>query len=117
MGRKRARPLIDPGRPANSYLLYKLLLRPENFRSPLGQELTPDEQARRDACTPGYRAALPVGETLPASRDELERLRDWFVRGEGMPLATRASGETPSPVTLDALHELQSFIAHGASCP
>ena len=110
-------PLIDAGRPGNSYLLYKLLLRSANFESPPDEQLTPDERVRRAACTPIYRSRLPEGETRVASEEERIRLRDWFVRGEGMPLLARAADPNRSALTLDALHEIQTWIARGAVCP
>jgi hypothetical protein len=110
-------PIIDPGRPGNSYLLYKLLLRPANFRSPPAEQLTSDELARRASCTPAYRAQLPSDRTLALPHDERQRLREWFVRGEGMPLVARNADEENSPLTLDAMHEIQHWIAQGAACP
>ena len=68
-----AMPILDPGSPATSYLVYKLLLRSENFAP----------------CASGCDAfpALPGADRcLPLSAVERERLREWFVRGEGMPL-------------------------------
>jgi hypothetical protein len=110
-------PLIDAGRPGNSYLIYKLLLRAANFDAPSDEQLTADERARRAACTPSYRSQLPEGETRVASEAERMRLRNWFVRGEGMPLLAREADPDTSPLTLDALHEIQRWIAQGANCP
>ncbi len=110
-------PLVDPGRPGNSYLLFKTLLRPANFAQLPEEQLTPDELARRAACTPTYRSALPEGETRAPSEAERSRLRNWFVRGEGMPLVARNGDPERSPLTLDALHEIQRWIALGARCP
>lgn len=110
-------PLIDPGRPGNSYLLFKTLLRPANFAQLPEEQLTPDGRARRAACTPVYRSALPEGQTQAPSEEERARLRNWFVRGEGMPLVARDGDPDRSPLTLDALHEIQRWIALGAPCP
>ncbi|HEY6556294.1 MAG TPA: Ig-like domain-containing protein [Polyangiaceae bacterium] len=110
-------PLVDPGRPGNSYLLFKTLLRTANFNLPPDEQLTPDERARRAACTPVYRSRLPEGETRAPSEEERTRLRNWFVRGEGMPLLPRDGDPERSPLTLDALHEIQRWIALGARCP
>jgi hypothetical protein len=88
-------PIIDPDRPENSYLMYKLLLRPEAYL-PGGPS---------DCTEPG--------SCVPPDPEELDRLREWFVRGEPMPEAP--PGE--SFVDHEALATLQAFIAAGASCP
>lgn len=102
-----AMPLIDPGRPDNSYLLYKLLLSPENYW------LSPSEP---DLCATSHLA--PVGDgcvSVLASPDENERLRDWFLRGVGMP---RAVGEAaPRFLVRRELRDLESWIRGGAGCP
>jgi hypothetical protein len=110
-------PLIDGGRPGNSYLLYKLLLRPANLNALPDASLTDDERERRVRCTPAYRSAPPDGQGIAADETERNRLREWFVRGEGMPLVSREGDPSTSPVTLDFLHELQRWIALGAPCP
>lgn len=110
-------PLIDPQRPGNSYLLYKVLLRPANFHSLPDDQLSPEDRARRAACTPVYRSLRPGDQPREASAEERERLREWFVRGQGMPLVSRTGDQGTSPVTFDWLHELQAFIAAGAVCP
>ncbi|HWP07280.1 MAG TPA: hypothetical protein VNN72_16120 [Polyangiaceae bacterium] len=88
-------PIIDPERPDNSYLMYKLLLRPEAY-----EPGAPTDCEEPESCSP------PDGE-------ELERLRAWFVRGEPMP--ETAPGE--SFIDHAALASLQSFIRGGAACP
>ena len=69
-------PRIDPGSPGNSYLMYKLLRSPKNF------ELT----GNSDVCVTAHRVPLPDGQCLPPSEAESARLREWFVRGQPMPL-------------------------------
>jgi hypothetical protein len=94
-------PLIEPGRPDNSYLLYKLIVRPENYRRSAED---PDD------CASDFRA--PVDDSCPPpSEAERERLREWFVRGDPMPL-------TGPEVALDRsrLKAIQRFIRAGASC-
>jgi hypothetical protein len=88
-------PIIDPERPDNSYLMYKLLLRPEAYL-PGGA----------DDC-------VEPGSCVPPEPAELERLREWFVRGDPMPQA----GPGESFVDHDALATIQAFIAGGAACP
>ncbi len=91
-------PIIDPGRPDNSYLLYKLIVRPENYRR------SADDL---DLCGSEYRVA--EDETcLPPSEPERVRLREWFVRGEPMPL-------TGPDIALDRerLQAIQRFIEPG----
>jgi hypothetical protein len=97
-----AMPLVDPGRPENSYLLYKLLLSPDAY--------TPSDDSE-DPCT-GTRHRAPVDPNLcfAPSSDELERLSEWFVQGEAMPPVE------PSFVRRRELRALQDFIAAGARC-
>lgn len=87
-------PIIDPGRPDNSYLMYKLLV-----------GTAPYELAPGEACPPGERCEAPD----PA---ELDRLRSWFVRGEPMPYL----GEAEQFVRHDDLRAIQTFIAEGDAC-
>jgi hypothetical protein len=109
-------PLVQPGNPGNSYLLYKLLRGPDAYRACAFDE----NQSRSafcelpaDACESAYpEVAFDRLSCIPPSNDELERLREWFVRGEAMPI--------PRPVQrrvgLQQLRALSSFIAAGADC-
>lgn len=112
-------PIVGPKSPGGSYLLYKLLRRPENFEPCETYGLTGgvcDEPAAR--CTSSY-ATLPLldGECLNPSAAESERLREWFVRGEGMPLQRNLRDpEVPRTVTLQGLRAVSAFIAAGADC-
>ena len=90
-------PVIDPERPDNSYLLYKLLLRPEAY------EPSPDVA---DDCAVAEACAAPDAA-------ELGRLRDWFLRGSGMPDVPR--GESFVRHAEAAL--LERYIVTGAACP
>jgi hypothetical protein len=84
-------PVIDPGRPDNSYLLYKLLLSPAAY--------LPGEVD----CPAGDRCEPPDGA-------ELQRLAGWFVRGQAMPLVNREA------IVHGRLKEIQSFIAVPPEC-
>jgi hypothetical protein len=90
-------PIIDPERPDNSYLLYKLLLRPEAYEPSPGVA---------DDCA----AATPCDAPDPA---ELERLRTWFVRGSPMP----ATEPGQSFVHHAEAALLERYIVTGAACP
>jgi hypothetical protein len=113
-------PLIDPHNPGNSYLLYKLLMRPENFEPcPPGAE---QPVCLHDpTADPGLSShtdlPLSPGETSVPSAEELLRLREWFVRGEPMPLLQYIEGAPiQGNVRLQGLRALAQFIAAGADC-
>lgn len=103
-----AMPIIDPYRPENSYLLYKLLIGPSVYGPSLGEI---------QDCASAYSVAVPSeamgARCLEPSEAELERLRTWFVRGDRMP-----------PPDVDELYvfrrevrDVMSFIRAGAVCP
>lgn len=105
--------LIQPGSPGGSYLLYKLLRNPENYepcgavgRGPFCTDADPHVSSH---------PALPLGkrQTVAPSAEELTRLREWFVRGDPMPLDPRGVGLN---VGLDGLRAVSAFIADGADC-
>jgi len=93
-------PVVDPGRPGNSYLIYKLIRNTDNFSAPAGP------------CATNYQVLLPKGQCLPPSPAESTRLREWFVTGQPMPLA-RTSAAHPHLEQAD-LRAIQSWIAAGA---
>ena len=123
-------PIVDPGQPANSYLVYKLL------RGEFSYWLGPDDPG---SCSSRYTVGLGP-DCVPPPESELTRLREWFVRGAPMP----PPGDVPSPPSGSAgapgsagaagaagassvtategfvfrpeLREIQRFIAGGASC-
>lgn len=109
-------PIVDPGQPANSYLLYKLL------RGQFSHWLGPDEPGR---CTSRYSVGLGP-ECVPPHDSELTRLREWFVRGAPMPPPSAAPDPTPANAGASGasegrlfrpeLREIQRFIAAGAEC-
>lgn len=86
-------PVLDPGNPGTSYLLYKLLIGPENFG---------------DDCTTRHNVPLPPGGCPMPDDGERQRLRDWFVRLEPMPYGGKLVGG------LDTLDLLQRYILAGA---
>ena len=100
-------PRIDPGRPDNSYLVYKLLVAPENYRES-------DDDPNR--CGTSHRAAVDPVHCVPASPEENERLAAWFLRGVPMPRALEGEAE-PRFLVRNELLDLQSFIRSGAACP
>jgi hypothetical protein len=95
-------PVIDPGRPANSYLFYKLLSHSENFR--------PSQASGR--CASAYRVEGGQGCFAPEPA-EVDRLREWFVRGEPMPIV---EDDADPRLTLDDLRKVQAFLRSG-TCP
>lgn len=100
-------PVIDPFRPENSYLLYKLLVGPSVYGP---------SQGEAEECESAYSVALPPGATGPRCLEppgsELDRLRSWFVLGEPMPPADSAGFFQRREA-----RALSDFIRAGASCP
>jgi hypothetical protein len=103
-------PIIDPGSAATSYLVYKLLLSPDNL----------------DACSEGSCSfdALPGAlSCAPFSVQERERLAAWFVQGEAMPIVAPAVPNgacLPAenrPLDCGAMRALTRWIDRGARCP
>jgi hypothetical protein len=88
-------PVITPGHPAGSYLLYKLLVNPLNY----------GDQASR--CETAHAVPLPSSACVPGA-SELESLQERFVALEPMPLNGSLAGEMAD------LRRLQSFIRGGA---
>lgn len=102
--------VIDPGYPSQSYLMYKLLEKPENFRL----------DASEPSCETGYHAPVSDGNCQPPSADELVQLREWFVRGDPMPKnPLPVAGQAPftSAISHAALKRIAAWISAGASCP
>jgi hypothetical protein len=106
-------PLIAPKNPGNSYLLYKLLYKPENFapcpasgRGPFCTDDDPRVSTHPDLPLAKHQSVVPAAE-------EVQRLREWFVKGEGMPLDPDGRGLS---VGLGGLRAVASFIAAGADC-
>ena len=101
--------IVDPGSPATSYLMYKLLQKPENFAA----------ASEGPGCVTGYHAPVSDLDCLPPPEDESVRLREWFVLGDPMPKdGTSSMGEPiPSATTRDNLVRISAWIATGAMCP
>lgn len=91
-------PRIDPGKPANSYLMYKLIRKLDNFDPAPGEP---------PSCTSAWQVALPDGMCLPPSDAESQRLRLWFVRGQPMPFLDNLH------INLQQLRDIQAWIAAG----
>jgi hypothetical protein len=68
-----AMPIIDPGRPDNSYLVYKMVANRGSYGP--------------DSCGGSVYQVGLGGLCLAGSAAETNRLRDWLVRGEPMPPA------------------------------
>lgn len=87
-------PVIEAKNPANSYLLYKLLINPSNFNGSPGI-----------GCESVHSVPLPPGVCPEPTREEVERLTGYFVRGLPMPYNDRSVD----------LRKLQSWIRAHAS--
>ena len=102
--------IVDPGNPATSYLMYKLLQKPENYK------LAPNEPE----CVNGFHPPVSDGACGAPDANELARLREWFVRGEGMP-KNGFNAQTGQPVLASTNHanlvRIAAWIASGAACP
>ncbi len=89
-------PIIDGGRPENSYLIYKLLIGKWFNRELAAQPVTPFT-------------------TDALSQDAIDRARAWFIEFGAMPPDAIGYPDGISPPEL--VSELQSWIRSGASCP
>jgi hypothetical protein len=96
-------PRIDPEQPNNSYLLYKLLIKPENYRR------SPSDPEK---CETVHRVEL-AGDCEP-SAEEISRMREWFVLGDPMPRQTAAT--STASMYRSWLRGLQGWIRDGAVC-
>jgi hypothetical protein len=104
-------PIIDPGYPGNSYLLYKLLkaddvdgsggpipytaCNPTTTPFPYGPGLglaSPDEDMRLADLIPGRR--MPWGKS-PLTIDEMERIRAWILQGARVDDCTMCYASSP----------------------
>jgi hypothetical protein len=109
-------PIIDPGDPAHSYMIYKLLM--------------PDANGAPDGTGAGFSYATSPGcapRAAPfdygpnpnlASPDEATRLAQ-FVHGRRMPWGDPTQGNTftntgGTPLTLDELERISVWILQGA---
>lgn len=101
--------IVDPGSPATSYLMYKLLRKSENFAA-AGEE---------PKCVTGYHAPVSELDCQPPPEDERVRLREWFVLSDPMPMdGTSSMGEPiAAATTRENLVRISAWIASGATCP
>ncbi|HEX2870171.1 MAG TPA: hypothetical protein VHP33_02920 [Polyangiaceae bacterium] len=107
--------LVDARNPGGSYLMYKLLRNPSNFEPcPQGSTAPFCSELADPAETTHPQLPLGRGELVTPPPEELERLREWFVRGDPMP-RPRADGK-PLSVHLQGLRAVSRFIAAGADC-
>jgi hypothetical protein len=101
--------IVDPGNPATSYLMYKLLQKPENFQL----------DASEAGCVTGYHVPVSEAGCTAPDADEGARVREWFVHGEPMPKNGRhaVTGEPVAAATTHAnLVRIAGWIAGGAAC-
>jgi hypothetical protein len=100
--------IIDPGSPATSYLMYKLLRKAENFGS----------TGELPSCHTGYHSPVSELDCQPPPEDERARLREWWVLGDPMPKdAPLATGDSiPMATTRENLVRISAWIASGATC-
>lgn len=101
--------IVDPGSPATSYLMYKLLQKPENFAA----------AGEAPACVTGYHPPVSDLDCQPPPEDERTRLREWWVLGDPMPKDdTSSMGQSiPAATTRENLVRISAWIATGAICP
>ena len=100
--------IVDPGSPATSYLMYKLLQKTENF-GPAGAE---------PRCVTGYHSPVSDLDCLPTPPDERVRLREWFVLGDPMPKDETSMGQPiAAATTRENLVRISAWISTGATCP
>lgn len=88
-------PLIDPGNPGNSYILWKMILNGKTYKS-----VTCDT-ARTPATT-----CQPVDGVAAPNQADLERMQGAFLMGEAMPLGF--------PVGWSDIQTVQAWITAGA---
>lgn len=103
-------PIIDPASAPTSYLVYKLLVHERNLEPCSGPSCPFDD-------LPGARNCSPL------EADEVERMKDWFVTGEAMPIV-RETEQTygcapvdPRPLDCGSMRAIERWIENGALCP
>lgn len=101
--------IVDPGSPATSYLMYKLLRKPQNFGA----------AGAHGSCLTGYHAPVSDLDCQPPPESELTQLREWWVLGDPMPKdPSTTTGETiPAATTREDLVRIARWIKSGAACP
>jgi hypothetical protein len=96
--------VVDPGEPGTSYLMYKLLEKPDNYQL----------DASEPSCVTGYHAPVSDGNCQPPSADELAQLGAWFVLGDPMPKA--GSDGATAAISHASLRRIAAWIGAGAAC-
>jgi hypothetical protein len=91
-------PIIDIGRPDNSYLIYKFLIG-QAFNRELGERANPSD---------------PFSPT-PMTQAQIDHARDWFIQFGAMPPDDVGFPQGVSPV--DTYSTLRDWIRVGAMCP
>ncbi len=102
--------LLEPRNPGGSYLMFKLLLGRDNYCP----EWSASDECVGQATSAHSFLPLAEGDSVTPPQEELDRLREWFVRGESMPHAL-ADG-TRRLLNLEELRAVSTFIAAGADC-
>ncbi|MEO6573178.1 MAG: hypothetical protein ABIP89_05030 [Polyangiaceae bacterium] len=113
-------PLIDPGNPGNSWLLYKVLLGPPSAPVVVdtGTDAGADAGAEGGApvatCTPGAPFPAASFDVTAVSDDERARLSN-YVLGNKMPYpAMPGTNDSSGDLTLDQMERLRAWIQQGA---
>jgi len=91
-------PIVDKGRPENSYLIYKLLI---------GKAFNRELHDRADSADP--MSAVPMTE------EQISHARDWFIRLGPMPPDEVGAADGVS--LFETYSTLAAWIRAGASCP
>ena len=101
--------IVDPGSPATSYLIYKLLQKPENFTV----------MADEPRCVTGYHSPVSDADCQAPPEGERIRLREWLVRGDPMPKDGRSANgqQIAAATTRENIVRIAAWIATGATCP
>ncbi|HWZ88484.1 MAG TPA: Ig-like domain-containing protein [Polyangiaceae bacterium] len=97
--------IVDPGFPETSYLMYKLLRKPENYTG--------------DCPPTAFHPPVSDGVCQAPSDAELGQLREWFVLGDPMPKHnsfTDPDGGTPAVISRVDLVAINNWIANLAPC-
>jgi hypothetical protein len=98
-------PVVDPGRPDNSYLIYKILAGPSAYAANTFESECPTAYAVSAGSATDPTCLVP-------SAGELLRLRQWLVPGDPMP----PPGTMPFPRSTH-VRGLSAWIRAGAACP
>jgi len=103
-------PVIDPGRPDNSYLFYKVIA------SGTAYDFTRGGRDGAVGCESAYQVSIPGDDTaadcLAPDPAELARLNEWFIVGETMPPAREPAFLGPVEA-----RKIGAWIRGGAVCP